>query len=372
MLALSVAAWPRSHPSQVWLTSRGDLLEEALLQVRRLNASVRYMDELVDNALLRLSGFANKPFALLLSGFRETILLDADAYFVRNPAALFADPYYEANRALFFPDATLVPQWSGEKREFLSRLFEEGQAPFRVTDTRFWRGESLFEQESSVVVVDKGLHLLGVLAAAQLNAHDERQYVYRHVWGDKETFWLGFGLAGEPFDFSPHTPGIVGERSPDAQLCGQMAHLDHRGRLLFWNGGVAPTKQGADTHPAIQFAAWGVPEGWMGPGLCIRPKKVVPLAAEEATAVAGLLKMWEVQQATREHVQRGENRLVLLAIAALLLACLCGIGYCWCRRPAARPGESGDEEEYEEDDDEDEEDRDEERGAAEEFRPPPL
>jgi hypothetical protein len=110
---------------------------------------------------------------------------------------------------------------------------KEEDVPYRVAASRFYKGTSLFEQESSVVVVHRRQRALGLLGVALLNGWPARDYVYRHVWGDKETFWLGFGLANEPYDFSPHSPAIIGHETSDkGVLCGHMAHPDHQGNLL--------------------------------------------------------------------------------------------------------------------------------------------
>jgi alpha 1,2-mannosyltransferase len=45
-----------------------------------------------------------KPLALLKTGFREVLLLDADSFPVADPAFLFDIPQYQATGALFWPD----------------------------------------------------------------------------------------------------------------------------------------------------------------------------------------------------------------------------------------------------------------------------
>lgn len=192
------------------------------------------MNEWIDTSALHLSGFAFKPFALLLSSFEEALLMDVDAYFVQNPISLFDDPYYQAHGALFFPDCTFVPARATEKKEFLSRMWPTSKdVPYRVVGTRFYRGESLFEQESSVVIVNRKTRAIGILGTMLLNGWPARDYVYRQVWGDKETFWLGFALANDPFDFSPNSPAIIGEATNPSLVCGLMAHSDHQNNLLY-------------------------------------------------------------------------------------------------------------------------------------------
>lgn len=242
-------------PVEVWLGTADELPAASVAELRALNATVRVMARHVDVAALRLAGYAFKPFALLLSGFDEALLLDADAYFVQEPSALYADPYFGAHGALFFPDATHPPAPPAPTRALLAALWPDAAAvPHRVAATRFFRGDSLYEQESSVVLVHRSRRALGLLGTALLNGWPARDFVYRHVLGDKETFWLGFALAGEPFDFSPHSPAILGAASRDGVVCGQMAHPDHQGKLLYWNGG-ASTHTHTHTHtPNVSLA----------------------------------------------------------------------------------------------------------------------
>jgi alpha 1,3-mannosyltransferase len=56
-----------------------------------------------------LSGWAAKPMAMLLSSFREVILIDADVLFFVDPTLLFSDPEYLRLGALFFRNRLLAP-----------------------------------------------------------------------------------------------------------------------------------------------------------------------------------------------------------------------------------------------------------------------
>lgn len=324
-----------SHlPIEVWISTLDALPDVAINELLSLNVSVRRMESYVDTSMLQLRTFAFKPFALLLSSFEEALLLDADAFFVQPPRVLFDDPYYQAHGALFFRDALFPPARAAEKRDFLRRLWpSEADLPYRVKESAFFKGETLFEQESSVVLVHRTRAWRGLLGTAILNGWPARDYVYRQVWGDKETFWLGFALAQVPFDFSPHSPAIVGHYSSEARglVCGLMAHVDHRGALLYWNGGVAPSKHHQDRVRPIAFQVWGAPDEWLAPGDCTMPAEAKTLTKDEQRAINGLVELWKLQQKERDRIAGFNLRVMYALLTVLLVFVVCFIValLCW-------------------------------------------
>jgi hypothetical protein len=104
---------------------------------------------MVDDEGWKLAGWAAKPFAILLSSFREVIFIDADSLFFRNPAKLFDDPDYVETGALFFRDRTIMPE---SKRRWLLRVLPR-PIPKLAKESTWWTGTSGHHQESGVVVV---------------------------------------------------------------------------------------------------------------------------------------------------------------------------------------------------------------------------
>ena len=97
----------------------------------------------------RLAGWAAKPFAILLSSFREVLFIDADALFFKNPEMLFEDPGYQETGALFFKDRVILPEF---RRDLLYRILPE-PIPKAARQSYFWTGLSGHMQESGVVLV---------------------------------------------------------------------------------------------------------------------------------------------------------------------------------------------------------------------------
>lgn len=97
----------------------------------------------------KLAGWAVKPFAILLSSFREVIFIDADSLFFKNPEVLFADPEYQETGALFFHDRITQPR---SRKQWLQDIMPK-PIPKMAMESRFWTGISGHMQESGVVVV---------------------------------------------------------------------------------------------------------------------------------------------------------------------------------------------------------------------------
>ncbi|KAJ6790033.1 hypothetical protein PWT90_05260 [Aphanocladium album] len=172
---------------------------------------VREIAPMVDDQGWKLTGWALKPFAILFSSFREVIFVDADSLFFQDPEFLFEDEDYQKNGALFFKDRTLWPEW---KRDWLKDLLPRPISP-KVLASRYWRGESGHQQESGVVVVDKWRHFIAMLMVCRMNGPERNGNkeqgivgVYDMVYGDKETFWLGWELVGDT-DYAFHRGGVA-------------------------------------------------------------------------------------------------------------------------------------------------------------------
>lgn len=126
-------------------------------------------------------GWQLKPFSIVHSSFREVLFLDADCYPVRDPAFLFDWSGYRAHGSIFWPDlpssscvfpANLWPVFGAAPVE--CRPFESGQ--LAVDKARCWRE----------------LHLT-------LHYNAQADYMYRLLWGDKDTFLLAWRRLGRAY-----------------------------------------------------------------------------------------------------------------------------------------------------------------------------
>ena len=154
-------------PIEVMYFGDQDLTPESRKRLEQLpNVITLDMSYMVRNDDFRLAGWGLKPFALLLSSFREAILIDADAYFLRNPESLFSDSSFLRTGALFFFDRLAAPKQ--DKKAWLQRILPEPVSK-SVQRNRFWTGESKHMQESGVVVIDKWRHMVALLLVCRLN-----------------------------------------------------------------------------------------------------------------------------------------------------------------------------------------------------------
>ncbi|QSZ32314.1 hypothetical protein DSL72_001888 [Monilinia vaccinii-corymbosi] len=224
--------------------------------------SVEFLDvsKVLNDTTLRLSDgtskFAIKPFALLASRFEEGILADADAVFLQAPEVILdAHSGYLRTGTLFFHDR-LVGKGTSDNHQKFWRLQMKGHTPSATfNESRAMRGNYGHEQESGVVVVNKGKLsvLMGLMHACWQNTYKVRELVtYRNTYGDKETYWMGMELSGVEYAFAKHYGGIIGEVGfgagnetvgPMKLVCGSViAHVDEGERLLWFNGGLVRSK----------------------------------------------------------------------------------------------------------------------------------
>jgi hypothetical protein len=174
-------------PVEIMYLGDDDLGSENREKLEEIDAVItRDLSPMVNDEGWKLAGWALKPFAILLSSFREAIFIDADSLFLRNPAILFLDPDYKETGALFFKDRIIQPS---SKKSWLKKILP---APLssQVRRNRFWTGESSHMQESGVVVIDKWKHFVALLVITRMNGPDRdgnkdqgRVGVYDMVFG---------------------------------------------------------------------------------------------------------------------------------------------------------------------------------------------
>ncbi|KAF9139711.1 hypothetical protein BG015_001927 [Linnemannia schmuckeri] len=156
-----------------------------------------------------LGGWSIKAFSLLASRFEEAMFVDSDAYFLQDPAKLFEDPGYNATGGLFFYDRTLFPDWHTGLDWMRSMVPIMSTLPNQL---RSFKGLSTYKQESGVVVINKKARLNGLLVICSMNSKWERDlHSYKVLYGNKETFWVGFEIVQEPYSFMRTYGGDVGE-----------------------------------------------------------------------------------------------------------------------------------------------------------------
>ncbi|TKA72531.1 hypothetical protein B0A55_06431 [Friedmanniomyces simplex] len=231
-------------PIEIMYLGEEDLGEELREMLEDLPGVVsRDMSRMIDDAGWQIRGWASKPWAILMSSFREALFLDADVLFFVNPDILFDDPQYEQTGALFFKDRNLPRE---QKRKWLKKVLPSPVSD-QIKRNRLWTGESGHMQDSGVVVIDNWRHFVPLLLTARLNGPDRdgnkeqgKRGVYDMMYGDKETFWLGWEMAGEvDYAFHNGSTGIMGSlhkaEAPQSPILAEEAlgvhglHSDHLG-----------------------------------------------------------------------------------------------------------------------------------------------
>lgn len=204
-------------PIEIMYLGDPDLGEDHRSELESLpGVTTRDLSQMVNDEGWKLAGWAIKPFAMLMSSFREVIFIDADSFFFRDPVKLFNDPDYKKTGALFFHDRTILPE---SKRKMLLQILPR---PIHrlAKESGWWTGASGHHQESGVVVIDKWKHFISMLLICRFNGSDRDQRdgkmgVYELMHGDKETFWIGFLLAGDTsFAFHKGAVGSIGVVEP--------------------------------------------------------------------------------------------------------------------------------------------------------------
>lgn len=144
-----------------------------------------------------VASWAAKPYAVLLSSFREVIFIDADSFFFVNPEVMFDYPEYVKTGALFFRDRLIMPE---SKKSWLQSILPQPVSR-NVKQSRLWTGESGHQQESGVMVVDTYKHFMAMMFVCRMNGPDRdgnavegKIGVYDMVYGKFSCSRLGFGV----------------------------------------------------------------------------------------------------------------------------------------------------------------------------------
>lgn len=178
-----------------------------------------------------LGGWELKPLAAAYSPFREVISLDADSYPAYNPERFMEHPEFQRVGAAFWPDQGKLEhgQW------------ERFGLPYH--DEAAW--------ESGQFIVDKSRHWKPLWLTAWMN--DYSDYVYKHVYGDKDTFHLAWRFCGHDVCVPTQVPGW--------HVC-SFIQMDFDGNCLFchrtrdkfrWSGGQMDGQDVANVYMTGQW-----------------------------------------------------------------------------------------------------------------------
>ena len=238
-------------PVEVVFSTSSDLslTNQQILVSRFPEVQLVDLSTIFDHSYLSLRGFAIKPFSVLASRFQHVLLMDADAMFLEQPSTLFENELYVRTGSLFFYERFVV---SIDCRRLLARMatITKNIIPRRA-------------QDSGVVVIDKGRVLLGLLGICKLNERDQREkFTYKSMYGDKDTWWVGFQLVGTEYSFMPTLTGAIGQVR-FKKVCGHILHFDQNDKPIWWNGGTFKNRY-VNMHEILQIEGWLEEGEWSG------------------------------------------------------------------------------------------------------------
>jgi len=236
-----------SYPIMVAYAGEGDLKENELDFLHRMGTETMDVTKIINGTGMGLNGWQIKPFALLAAPFEEVIMADGDIVFLQNPEFMFEDLGYKKHGTILFHDRTLF-EGDKNKRKWLETHLPQPLSE-SVKSTRMHQMKSGHELESGVILWNKKTHIAGLLAACKMNGFDERKSVtYKEFYGDKESYWIGLGMAGQSWSQLHPTPGVIGdayysEKREKLVAKGRILHFDRQGWPFWLNGAIVTNKR---------------------------------------------------------------------------------------------------------------------------------
>ena len=202
-------------PIYVCHADENDLAVQHQLQLQ--NIEDIFTINLSEIYTLQLGGWQLKPFAMLACGAAEVIWFDADLIFLENPEGLFDNQEYDETGVLLFHDRTVSNGLVDLDWKWVKDLIGGGSD--YLQSSHAFVGEAGHIVDSSAIVMHISRNLFAMLVIAQLNVDPD---TYNHVYGDKETFWLGFEILDRPWSMNEWgMSGVTFSQRQDSKCSGQ-------------------------------------------------------------------------------------------------------------------------------------------------------
>ena len=213
----------------------------------------------------KFEAYSNKWLALIFSSFEIPILLDSDTVPFVSIDKLYKLEEFQRTGVLFFKDRIISDDLFELSQVDVLKEVIYGCVGLNLTDESNINHikdpmvaqalENMLVKkykhhlESGLVILDKKRHLFSVLTSLALQFSPIAEYFH----GDKEWFWLGALLSGNPFTFYPVGASNIGKLGSVIskettgefyQICSvQLSHTDKDGSLLWLNGGLNVCKK---------------------------------------------------------------------------------------------------------------------------------
>lgn len=178
-----------SLPIEVWHLGPGEMSSGMREMLAGLSVEPVDACAVLSRFPARISdGWQLKPYALMMSRYREVLLMDADNVPAVDPTFLFERSEFLETGAVFWPDAIDIAATNPIWDEF--NLPAQQRASF----------------EAGQVLVDKARHGEALKTVLHLNEDSDRYY--KLVYGDKDTFLIAWTITQSKYVLVPHRPVV--------------------------------------------------------------------------------------------------------------------------------------------------------------------
>lgn len=218
---------------------------------------------------------ALRPFAALASSFEQVILIDPKTIFLQSPTSILENhSAYKATGALFFHDHLYGKGDFKERHEFWQGLMKNHPHSQALRSSRVYNEGYAEETDGGVVVLDKSRTsvMVGLLHTCWKNSKRVRKdWTYKFGDGDRDSWWLGFELAGVPYSWESRYGGTLGwlrkQEGKEDRVCGNTnLHLDENDKPLWFSGGLVVEEKNAVGRDA-GTGGYEMPTHWMVDGV---------------------------------------------------------------------------------------------------------
>jgi hypothetical protein len=146
-----------------------------------------------------IKGYMIKSYAIMVSKFRDIILLDGDNIPLQNVLDLFDLPTYRENGHLFWPDFTF-----SENNGMNKSLLPYGNDVFKWFNVKSPQDTGNRLTESGQIMIDKVRYWKIVCLAYFLNYNHD--LTYKILFGDKDLYYLAFAIMRNRYNICKFNP----------------------------------------------------------------------------------------------------------------------------------------------------------------------
>ncbi|KAL8772143.1 MAG: hypothetical protein Q9209_002578 [Squamulea sp. 1 TL-2023] len=198
---------------------------------------------------------ALRPFAALASTFEQVILVDPKTIFLQTPHTILENhSAYKATGALFFHDHLYGKGDFRDRHVFWQGQLKNHPHSQALRSSKVYNEGYAEEADGGVIVLDKSRTsvMVGLLHTCWQNSKRVRKdFTYKYGSGDRDSWWLGFELAGAPYSWENQYGGTIGtlerREGKEDRVCGNTnLHLDENDKPLWFSGGLVYRMEGGD------------------------------------------------------------------------------------------------------------------------------